>query len=98
MIATWKPTQTKTPTFAKRGDAFYSSRKWRRFRHWYLARNALCRHCMAGGQAKAAEHVHHDKARKDHPELAFDEANMVALCASCHSKEEAARRGTPPSE
>lgn len=100
-VETYKPTKPQrlsesTAKQYKHGDPFYSSRKWRRFRRWYLARNPLCVECLKQNETKAAEHVHHDKPRKDYPALAFDETNMEALCHSCHSKLEAERRRAPP--
>ena len=100
-IEAYKPNpKTSTPTFGGRGgggDPFYSSRRWRKFRAWVLRRKPLCEHCEQQDRTTEAKHVHHDKPRKQFPQLAFDYDNMVALCHPCHSKEEARRRhSTPP--
>jgi len=31
-------------------------------------------------------HVHHIKTRREFPELAFEETNLITLCRSCHSR------------
>ena|ERR1039458_7136965 len=67
---------------------FYVSTRWRKFRAWFLRLNPLCMKCQAKGRTTIAEHVHHVKPRKDHPELAFDETNCEGLCQPCHSAEE----------
>jgi 5-methylcytosine-specific restriction protein A len=71
---------------------FYASAAWRRFRKWVLQREPLCRRCKAEGRDEAAEHVHHVKSRKTHPDLAFNESNVEPLCEPHHSAEEMARR------
>jgi len=65
------------------GDAvnqFVSSRRWRKFRRWFLRRHPLCEHCGA-----PASEVHHVTDRRERPDLAFDEKNLLALCKPCHS-------------
>jgi len=44
-----------------------------------LQRDEFCIHC--GGKA---EIVHHDLEKKDYPELALTENNLVSLCNECH--------------
>jgi 5-methylcytosine-specific restriction enzyme A len=67
---------------------FYTSKRWRRFRKLLLARNPICQMC---GEVVATQ-VHHDAARRDRPDLAFCDANMIAACGPCHSRVEAKRR------
>ena len=60
---------------------FASSRRWRRFRLWFLRQHPLCQACGA-----AAQDVHHKVDRRDMPGLAFVEENCTALCHACHSR------------
>lgn len=64
---------------------FYASTAWLRLRAQFLAEHPLCHDCTAAGQDTAAEHVHHLKERKDHPDLALDWDNLEALCQRCHN-------------
>lgn len=77
----------------KADRAFYNSKAWRSFRAWFLARNPLCADHFKAGKVVPAQHVHHKKERKKFPELSFVESNCEGLCTSCHSSEEARRRG-----
>ncbi len=65
---------------------FYNSAAWRRCRKAFLTENPLCVDCEKEGHCTPATQVDHIKARKDHPELAFDFDNLRALCLSCHSR------------
>lgn len=82
-----------TPTLAERrreydqrrdpaDRRFYASAAWQRFRVWFLAAHPVCEDCE---RAPAVE-VHHQKKRKQFPELAFEEDNCQGLCHSCHSR------------
>jgi len=64
---------------------FYASAAWLRLRNAFLAENPLCADCTREGRDVAAEHVHHLKERKDHPELALEWSNLQALCQRCHN-------------
>lgn len=64
---------------------FYHSARWLRFARLILRERPVCEAC----QRQPANTVHHVKPRRSHPALAFDEANVKAWCASCHSRFEA---------
>ncbi len=75
------------PNAASRPEtAFYRTTAWRRFRKWFLARHPVCWDCE-----HAANEVHHVQRREQRPDLAYEETNCMALCASCHAKR--TRRG-----
>ncbi len=61
---------------------FYCSEHWRRFRAMIVRQRPVCEECGA----EPSSHVHHVKPRRSHPELAFDESNMKAVCAGCHNR------------
>ena len=84
----------------KADKAWYQSEAWRRVRAAVLAENPLCAHCLTRDVLTPATHVHHIKERKDAPELAYDRANLEALCSPCHtvhhkSKSDAETAETP---
>jgi 5-methylcytosine-specific restriction protein A len=64
---------------------FYCSSAWLRLRASFLASFPLCRPCKAKGVTKAAEHVHHVRPRKTHPDLALDWDNLESICQACHN-------------
>lgn len=75
--------ETTAPRLADK--RFYASAAWLRLRAAFLAEHPLCADCERAGRVTAAEHVHHLKERKDHPELALDWDNLEALCQPCHN-------------
>ena len=48
--------------------------------------NCDCQHCKSKGEANKANTVHHIKHLKQHPELALDEENLMAVCKECHNE------------
>lgn len=63
----------------------YEYRAWRRA---VVERDErTCQRCGAAGLGRNI-HAHHIKPFKDHPELRFDVANGITLCAACHVIEE----------
>jgi hypothetical protein len=50
----------------------------------YNRDNHTCQHC---GKNHCKVHAHHIKAAKDYPDLRYDLANGICLCAECHKKE-----------
>lgn len=88
------------PARNKPGDPFYTGRRWRRFRAWFLARNPLCvdpfGHHRQDGVTVRSFHVDHIVPRRQRPDLSFDEANCQGLCASCHSRKTAQEKATGP--
>jgi 5-methylcytosine-specific restriction enzyme A len=83
----------RAPADRERGNSAergYGSR-WRLLREWVLAREPLCRACLAQGRAEPATDVDHIVARSrggsDGP------SNLQALCASCHARKTASEDG-----
>lgn len=35
---------------------------------------------------RAAEHIHHKRKLADHPELKYEDGNLVPLCEVCHNR------------
>lgn len=64
--------------------------QWRSFRAAYLSANPLCVHC----DRKAATQIDHIKPveSKDDP-LFYEESNLQALCAPCHSRKTVTQDG-----
>lgn len=61
-------------------DPFYLGTAWRRLRASYLRAHPLCARCGA-----VATLVHHVVERQ-RGGAEYDEANLQALCASCHAR------------
>jgi len=62
---------------------FYQSAEWQAARAQKLASSAACEVC-----GRPADTVHHRQPRKLHPELALDQANLMAVCRRCHKSQE----------
>jgi 5-methylcytosine-specific restriction protein A len=73
-------------------NRFYQRAQWKRVRAIKLDQNPLCEECESKGLTVLAEQVHHIRPRKLFPDLAFDLANLQALCRSCHTREEKSRK------
>jgi 5-methylcytosine-specific restriction endonuclease McrA len=69
--------------------------RWRKLRRAFLQRNPLCAACEAAGQVVAANVVHHKIDRADRPDLAYEWANLEALCEHCHNRETNERKKAP---
>lgn len=63
-------------------------RRWKRVRAAFLAAHPLCETCAAGGRITPASLVHHKVKAADGG--GSEEANLEALCDSCHSRLHAA--------
>jgi 5-methylcytosine-specific restriction endonuclease McrA len=71
----------------------YSTRRWQVVRLEALRRDGFrCRECNDWRHLE----VHHVKRLEDHPELAFDLANLLTLCRTCHTDETNRQLGNRP--
>ena len=59
--------------------------EWAAFRIQYLKRHPLCVDSLEEGKIVPATEVHHKKKLRDHPELKYDEDNLMALSHDKHS-------------
>lgn len=67
---------------------FYRLADWKRKREAILRRDGyMCQKCKRYGKQVPATVVHHIKHLEDYPELAYDDSNLISLCAACHDKE-----------
>ncbi|MBR6113795.1 MAG: HNH endonuclease [Oscillospiraceae bacterium] len=68
-------------------DKFDGSGIWKRKREHILKRDHyFCRECLKYGRRRDATMVHHIKPRRDYPELALVDSNLISLCDECHNK------------
>jgi 5-methylcytosine-specific restriction protein A len=60
--------------------------KWRVFRESYLRKHPLCVDCLSAEPQRinVATEVHHKLKLAEHPELKYDENNLMALCKPDH--------------
>lgn len=67
----------------KEREPFYGTGVWRRLRARILQRDHYwCRNC----NKRSAFIVHHVKPRKEYPELALVEENLISVCGKCHEE------------
>ena len=59
----------------------YATRRWQRLRLQVLVKHPLCECC-----GRPSSQVHHVESIEERPDLAFDEGNLMSLCAACHSR------------
>jgi len=79
----------RNPNAISKGKSSYRYRIWT---DQVLEKcNNECLHC----KSKKDLDCHHIKAWKTHLDLRFDVANGIALCKSCHRKEEMKDKGLP---
>lgn len=65
----------------------YKSRRWKHKRAQILRWDGyLCQECREYGRMTQATTVHHIQHVEDHPELAYNDDNLVSLCEKCHNK------------
>jgi hypothetical protein len=73
-------------------DKLYTTKRWFRFRSWFLSRNIVCQRIVDGVQCHAfATEVHHRISPRTRPELFTDAENCVGLCRRHHHKSEGDR-------
>jgi 5-methylcytosine-specific restriction protein A len=65
--------------------------KWRKLRAFVLAREPLCRRCLANGRTTPATEVDHVKPKEQGG--TDDSANLQGLCHQCHSIKTATEDG-----
>lgn len=66
--------------------------RWKTLRMAVLERDGFrCRECGAPGRLE----VDHVKPVRTHPDLAYDPANLQALCPSCHTRKTRIECGHP---
>lgn len=73
----------------RRGPRVYDTARWRELRRAVLAERPLCED-GCGARSREVDHRVRVALR---PELAFDRANLVALCKRCHSRKTAREVG-----
>lgn len=62
-----------------------SSSKWTRLSRQIRCERPICEECLnKGGPLKPSQEVHHIVKVQSNPNLAFDPANLMALCKECH--------------
>lgn len=59
-------------------------RAWKRIRDRYIKTHPLCEECFKRGRFTEAQEVHHIRPLSQGG--THDEANLMALCKSCHSR------------
>jgi len=69
---------------------FYSSRRWKNLRAWFMRRNPLCNNCSRA--ADVVDHVLPVRGQADRS-LLTRITNLQSLCNSCHAKKTADERG-----
>jgi 5-methylcytosine-specific restriction protein A len=72
----------------KKGDRFYWSTRWLRFRDWYKRLHPLCEDCAANGRLVPVDVVDHVIEIKDGG-APLDENNARSLCHQCHARKTA---------
>ena len=96
--ATLAPDQRRCPVHGREarrqraadsGDAWYSSRPWRRLRALKLSLTPLCE---VSDCRQPATQVDHRLDRRTHPHLELVLDNLTSLCASHHSAKTARTR------
>lgn len=72
----------------KRRQYVYYSNRWSELRRAKLMEQPLCERCLKMGIYTPAEDVHHIDSFLDHENwraYAYDYANLMSLCKSCHA-------------
>ena len=81
----------------------YKLPQWRELSRYVRALHPVCSICEAMGATSASEHVHHivspfagALSEGERVALLLDSCNVIALCASCHSKIHSGELHIPP--
>lgn len=66
---------------------FYNSKPWRRLSHRIIKEaHYECQMCKEEHRLGRATLAHHVKHLREHPELAYEPSNLMALCHDCHER------------
>lgn len=71
----------------KKDDGFYSTYRWRKLRKRIIDRDKChCQRCWYKWGIIETDNLqaHHIKSRAHHPELEYDEDNLITLCQRCN--------------
>lgn len=81
-----KPPAPRVPFERGRGSSTARGygQDWRRVRAQVLAREPLCRTCMAQGRVTEATEVHHEVSIRADSSRRLDPANLIPTCKPCH--------------
>lgn len=75
----------------------YGTARWKRLRAMTLAEHPFCEMAelcvQRTGHPAPATDVHHIKGVVEHPELAWEESNLLASCHECHAQHTARTEG-----
>ena len=90
MVRRLRPRRVKLRRIERKDDSdlVYDTERWQALSRSLRRRHPVCQRC---GDA-LSEHVHHLVPIRLDPSRAYDETNLVCLCAVCHRAE---HRGTP---
>lgn len=68
---------------------FFNSSRWKKLRNKIIERDeAVCMRCYYKYQWLTTSNleVHHILSRKTHPDLRWNEGNLITLCKSCNTQ------------
>ena len=72
-----------------KAKAFYKTKEWKRLREYVFNRdNGLCQECLANGNIKPGDVVHHKVEILDGKrgwDLRLTESNLITWCHTCHN-------------
>lgn len=74
--------------YSKRDDEIHSKR-WREKRSQIIRRDRyVCQRCFIKYKVINTDEltVHHILSRKNHPELMYEDSNLICLCATCNKQ------------
>ncbi|MCM1273204.1 MAG: HNH endonuclease [Clostridium sp.] len=72
-----------------KGDGMmtYKGSRWQKKRAYILKRDGYkCRECARYGRMRDGVHVHHVYPVEYYPSEAYNNCNLITLCAACHNK------------
>lgn len=84
-----KPAIAAAPRYISDKDDLIHSARWRKKRLQIIKRDHyLCQRCLIKYNILNSDQltVHHIKSRKNHPELTFEDSNLLCLCDTCNKQ------------